>query len=76
MRSLDQYTEKLRRMQAMIWIEEEKLVDQFHCIQHLDKPENQERFLRYKRSRTFRQSVENVMYGLRTGQITSPPFIN
>ena len=72
--TFDQYTLKLDRLQAMIWIDEERLVDQLHCIRHLDLPSNQQRFARFEVSSTYRRAVENIVHGLRTGEITTGPF--
>ena len=44
MTPFDQYAERLHRLQAMIWIEEERLVDELHCIRQLNQSDSQQMF--------------------------------
>ena len=74
MRTFKEYIEKLHRLQAIIWIAEERLVDQLHCIENLDNPRYQQYFERLEKSSTYRKAVENIVHGLQTEQITSGPY--
>ena len=74
MRTLPAHTEKLLRLQAIIWIAEERLVNRLHCLKNLDNPYYQEYFERSENSSMYCRAIENIMYGLQTGEITTGPF--